>query len=254
VTIEEVETAVEILETVKAAGPGNIPAELLKNAHQKLCKIIAQLFTIRINKHTIHKEWKISHITPIFKHSVRKNCDNYRAISVTSTFSRLLGSNVRDLIENEYSDKEAEEQAGCRAGRPCNDNTFVIKQLIGKQLSVGKEVHLLFVDFKKAYDIPLIKLWKALEETRICYTLIKTVKELCGKSLSYIKLGGLLSEGLEVRKGLRQGCCISPTLFKIYIEKALIIWKRKCCGMGYNVDNTMIHATICRRSGGDGPE
>ena len=33
----------------------------------------------------------------------------------------------------------------------------------------------------------------------------------------------------------------SPTLFKIYIEKNLNIWKRKCCGMGYNVENTMIY-------------
>jgi len=50
-----------------------------------------------------------------------------------------------------------------------------------------------------------------------------------------------LSEGFEVTKGLRQGCCLSPTLFKIYVEKALNTWKRKCLGMGYNVDNT----TIC---------
>ena len=158
----------------------------------------------------------------------KKNCDNHLAISVTSTCSRLFGRILRDLIENEYSDKEAEEQAEFRAGRSCNDNTFVIKQLIEKQLSVGKEVHLLFIDLKKAYDnIPLIKLWKALEDTRISYTLIKTVKELYRKSLSYVKLGGLLSEGFEVKKGLRQGCCISPTLFKIYIEKALNIWKKK---------------------------
>jgi hypothetical protein len=106
---------------------------------------------------------------------------------------------------------------------------------------VGKEVNLLFIHPKKANDnIPLIKLWKVLEETRISYTLIKTVKELYRKSLYYVKLGGLLSEGFEVTKGLRQGCCITPTLFKIYIEKALNIWKRNCCGMGYNVDNEMI--------------
>jgi len=55
VTTEEVETAVEKLKTVKTAGPGNIPAELLKNAPQKLYKIMAQLFTICINKHTIPK-------------------------------------------------------------------------------------------------------------------------------------------------------------------------------------------------------
>ena len=117
VTTEEVETAVKKLSTGKAAGPGNIPTELLKNAHQKLYKMIAQLFTICINKHTIQKEWKTAHITPIFKHGDRENCDNYRTISVTSTVSRLFERTVRDLIENEYSDEEAEEQAGFRAGR-----------------------------------------------------------------------------------------------------------------------------------------
>jgi hypothetical protein len=110
------------------------------------------------------------------------------------------------------------------------------------QLSVGKEVHLLFVDLEKAYDnIPLIKLWKALEVTRISPTLIKTVTELYRRSVSYIKQRGLLSEGFEVTKRLRQGCCLSPTLFKIYVEKALNTWKRKCFGMGYNVDNTTIY-------------
>jgi hypothetical protein len=129
----------------------------------------------------------------------------------------------------------------------CNDNTFVPKQLIEKQLSVGKEVHLQFIDLKKAYDnIPSIKLSRALEETRINYTLIKTVKELYRKSVSYIKWGGLLSEGFEVTKGLHkgccilptlfkglhQGCCISPTPFKIYAEKALRYLEEKMLWYG----------------------
>jgi hypothetical protein len=50
-----------------------------------------------------------------------------------------------------------------------------------------------------------------------------------------------LSEGFQVTKGLHQGCCIPPTLFKISVEKASNIWKRKCSSMGYNVDNTMIY-------------
>ena len=50
-----------------------------------------------------------------------------------------------------------------------------------------------------------------------------------------------MSEGFAVGKGLRQGCYISPTLFKIYVEKALNTWRRKCFGMGYNVHNTTIY-------------
>ena len=46
-------------------------------------------------------------------------------------------------------------------------------------------------------NIHLIKLWKALEETRISYTLIKIVKGLYRKSLSYVKLAGLLSEAIK---------------------------------------------------------
>jgi len=48
-------------------------------------------------------------------------------------------------------------------------------------------------------------------------------------------------EGFDVTKRLCQGCCISPTLFKIYVEKVVNIWKRKCSGVGYNVDNTTIY-------------
>jgi hypothetical protein len=63
---------------------------------------------------------------------------------------------------------------------------------------------LLFTDLVKAYDnIPLIKLWNALEETGISSTLTKTVKELYRRSLSYIKQGSLLSEEFEVTNGLR---------------------------------------------------
>jgi hypothetical protein len=38
-----------------------------------------------------------------------------------------------------------------------------------------------------------------------------------------------------------QGCCISPTLFKIYIQKALEEWKRKCSGMGIPLENTTLY-------------
>jgi len=72
--------------------------------------MIAQLFTICINEHIIPKEWKITLITLIFEHGDRKNCDNYRAMSITSIFSRLFGRTVRGLIVTEYTDKEGKNK------------------------------------------------------------------------------------------------------------------------------------------------
>lgn len=45
--------------------------------------------------------------------------------------------------------------------------------------AVNKEVYLLFVDLKKAYNsVLLAKLWEALETTNINVTIIKAVKKI----------------------------------------------------------------------------
>ena len=42
-------------------------------------------------------------------------------------------------------------------------------------------------------------------------------------SISKIKIGSKLSKRFEVFKGLRQGCSLSPALFKIYVHEVLRI-------------------------------
>lgn len=157
---------------------------------------------------------------------------------MTSTFSRIYGRILRDLIEIEYSAEEEEEQSGFRAGRSCTDNVFCLKQIIEKKLNTNQEVHLMYVDLKKAYDsVPLKKLWEILQETNINQTLITTLKNVYTDSTSRIKSGKNLSQEFTVNKGLRQGCCVSPTLFKVYVSRALRKWKKKCGPMGIELDD-----------------
>lgn len=63
------------------------------------------------------------------------------------------------------------------------------------------------------------------------------IKSLYKRSKIKIKIGGKVSEEFMVLKGLRQGCCISPTLFRIYVDTILDQWKRKCGGMGFQLNN-----------------
>ena len=123
--------------------------------------------------------------------------------------SRLYGKILRDLIEEENKDEE--EQNGFRTGRSC------MKQVIEKRNARNQETHLLFVDLTKVYySIPLSKLWEVLGESNINKTLIKALQNLYSNT-AQVKIGNILSHPFNITKGLRQGCCISPTLFKIYI-------------------------------------
>lgn len=115
-------------------GPGGINAELLKKGSQKLYKTLAYIFIKYINGENIPEEWKIAYITSIHKKGNKLQCNNYHAISITSTFSRVYGRIVRNMIEEEYRNYEKEEQCSFRAGRSCTDNVFCLKQIIEKRL------------------------------------------------------------------------------------------------------------------------
>ena len=79
--------------------------------------------------------------------------------------------------------------------------------------ATNQEINLLFVDLTKAYDsIPILKFWEVFGESNINNTLIKTLQNLYGNT-AQVKIGNTISHPFNITKGLRQGCCISPTLF-----------------------------------------
>lgn len=101
------------------------------------------------------------------------------------------------------------------------------------------------MDLTKAYDTVLVqKLWQMLEKSSINNTVIIAIKQLHKKATSRIKLEKKLSDKFEIAKGLRQGCCLSPTPFKIYLSEALKGWKRSCCGMGIQLNNEITLYTL----------
>ena len=63
---------------------------------------------------------------------------------------------------------------------------------------------------------------------------------------SKIKIGKQFSSGFYtyITKGLRQGCSLSPTLFKIYIQNALENWQKKYAKMGMEIQDTTIYSTL----------
>jgi hypothetical protein len=100
------------MKTGRAAGPGDIPIELIKSGGQKLLEIITILLNKIINGEKVPEEWKFAIITSIHKKGDKRKCENYRGITLTSTFSRIYGRILAKLVESEYKNMEMEEQSG----------------------------------------------------------------------------------------------------------------------------------------------
>ena len=73
-----------------------------------------------------------------------------------------------------------------------------------------------FVDFKKAFDsISHDKLWVTMMDMGYPLHLINLLAKLYRKQLAKVTVAGTLSEWFRVKKGVRQGCDLSPYLFNI---------------------------------------
>ena len=129
-----------------AAGPGDIPIELIKTGGQKLFEITTTLLNKIINGEKKPQEWKVAIITSIIKKADPRKCENYRGMSVRSTLSRIYGRILAKLVQLEHKNMEIVEQAGFRAARSCIDNIFYITQMIEKKKATNRELHLLFLD------------------------------------------------------------------------------------------------------------
>jgi hypothetical protein len=63
-------------------------------------------------------------------------------------------------------------------------------------------------------------------------------------SFSKIKIGKQHSSEFYITKGLRQGCSLSPNLFKIYIQRVLENWQKKCTKMGLKIQDRTIYSML----------
>ena len=110
-----------------------------------------------------------------------------------------------------------EEQYGFRHGRVFMDQVFAM-QVCEKYLATGKDVFWAFMDLEKAYDtIDWHGMWQMIR----VYggeKLLKAVQSFYVDSRACIPVRNDASKWFRVNAGLRQGCAMSPWLFKIFMD------------------------------------
>lgn len=80
------------------------------------------------------------------------------------------------------------------------------------------EAVIMGLDAEKAFDsVKWSFLYKTLHKCQFNKNVIQTIKALYNKPTARIKRNGSLSGPVELERGCRQGCPISPLLFALFI-------------------------------------
>jgi hypothetical protein len=126
-------------------------------------------------------EWRRSTLVPIFKNKGDiQSCTNYLGIKLMShtmkLWERVIELRLRGMTHITMN------QFGFMHGRSTMEAIFLIRQVM-ERYKEQKDLHMVFIDLKKAYDkIPRNLMWWALDKHKVptkYVTLIKDILQGC---------------------------------------------------------------------------
>ena len=140
-------------------------------------------------------------------------------------FTRIMNNRLVTWAE-EYR-IYVEAQGGFRPGRGTVDNIFVLDGIVNSYLSSGKALYSAFIDFSKAFDyVVRDNLWYKLIKAGVSGKMLTMIRSIYEHVKTKVFFQENKSDEFECSLGVRQGDCLSPFLFAMYIndlEHVLII-------------------------------
>ena len=240
ITLAEVCQAIKRMKNGKAPGADGLTVEMIKAAGQCGSTWLLRVINAAWKQKRVPEEWVRGEIVPLFKKGDRKECRNYRGVTLMShaakIYERVLDTRVRAKVEPGLR----EEQYGFRAGRSTIELIFALRQLMEARWEDAKPMCITFLDLEKAYDhLPRSIVWECLSRREVGKDMIDRIKSTYKNCESRVQTTAGVTPWFSVNSGVRQGSVLSPLLFALVMDE---IMKKVDSEGDATTSRTMIYA------------
>ncbi|KAI5754908.1 hypothetical protein M8J77_012531 [Diaphorina citri] len=244
ITIREIENVIRTSKNRKANGPDDIPMEIFKILEEQGKEILKDLFDEIYKTGKFPEEWLHSIFVTLPKKTHPKSCKDYRTISLMCHALKLFLKIIQQRTFAKIEENIGSTQFGFRNGMGTREALFCLQILVQRCRDLSKDVFICFIDFEKAFDkIHHVKLIEVLKKINIDDTDIRIIKNLYWQQSASVRVEGQITEPISIKRGVRQGCVLSPQLFNIYSEYIFkeSIEEQEFCNIGIEIDETKIN-------------
>ena len=168
---------------------------------------------------SVHRNGKMSVFILIPKKGNPKECLHYCTIALISHTSKVMVKIPQARLQQCVNRELPDVQSSFRKGRGTRDQISSIRWIIKKARQSKKYIYFSFIDYAKAFDcVDHNKLWKILKETGIPDHLTCLLRNLYAGQEATVRTGHGKTDWLQIGKGVRHSCILSPCLFNLCAE------------------------------------
>ena len=144
---------------------------------------------------------------------------NYRPITLLTTDYKILAKCYANRLKRCLPDLIHPDQSGFMKGRNISHNIRLLLDIIEYTDLNDIPGCILLLDIEKAFDsVSHNFLFRVLEKFNFSKQFIDSIKTLYANRQSYVLNNGFLTDRIPMKRGIFQGCPISPYLFLLVIE------------------------------------
>jgi len=244
INLSEDEVLYSISQCSKGGGVPFLPGWIFTNYSLCLVKPLTVIFQASLNLGHLPNNMKIAKITPVPKVKSPESVSDYRPISCTSPFLKILERIVMKrwlsplITEDHFSDQFAFIPL---PGRGCVSALTTIYSRCISLLDNQHEGSLLFIDFSKAFDrASTFAIIDSLIKLGASYLCITWIYNFLQDRQVFVSYNNISSSFTTISGGTPQGSIISPVLFSILLH-TLKPTTTSCTFYKYADDLTILH-------------
>ena len=235
-SVYEIERAVNDLNLKRTGDKNGLEVEHVLNSHPIIYVHLKLLFNLILKHGYVPSDFKEGMIIPVLKDKMKDNKDieNYRPITIISMLSKIfemcLYKRMCCKLQTDGMQYGYVKEGGCEK---C---IFAVTNVTNYFLQRKSDVFIVTLDASAAFDkVNIYGLLTKLIDCDISYDIIRVLLSWYGNSRACVRLGGCLSDYIDIRSGIKQGGLMSPLMYNIYVND--LMKKLKVENLGCNICN-----------------